>query len=281
MLFVQYLEQEVVIYELSTIDWKWTKLGVFEVSSDFFHLDRLSGINRFDPVTGLMHIYWEYFYDSQKNTIRKYELREGEFTTVENLRQVAYDSIENRWVGLVDLKEEGLLVSLIPFSLDLPDGTPRNYTVIEPITEQSPTNTYVFVLFLVVPGFVLVVLWGVQRLRKRQEFSAPSTGFMELQTGQVVVHCQGRRVVFSEELDYRFWQYVHELSVQGIQSCDLKEFDQHVLPTLSNESQYSTSRKKLLDHINTKLNVEFVQVRRSELDRRYRKIVFDHALIRS
>ena len=281
MLFVQYQEQEVVTYELSTIDWKWTKLGVFEVSSDVFHLDRFSGINRFDPVTGLMHIYWEYFYDSQTNTVRKYELREGEFTTVENLRQVAYDSVENRWVGLADLKGEGTLLSLLPFSLDLPDGTPRNYTVIEPKTERSPTNTYVFVLFLVVSGFVLVVLWGVQRLRKRQEFPVPSTGFIELQTGQVVVHCQGRRVVFSEELDYSFWEYVHELSAQGIQSCDLKEFDQQVLPTLSNESQYSTSRKKLLDHINAKLKVEFVQVRRSELDRRYRKIVFDHALIRS
>lgn len=179
------------------------------------------------------------------------------------------------------MKGEGTLLSLLPFSLDLPDGTPRNYTVIEPKTERSPINTYFFVLFLVVPGFVLVVLWGVQRLRKRREFPVPSTGFIELQTGQVVVHCQGRRVVFSEELDYSFWEYVHELSAQGIQSCDLKEFDQQVLPTLSNESQYSTSRKKLLDHINAKLKVEFVQVRRSELDRRYRKIVFDHALIRS
>jgi len=56
-------------------------------------------------------------------------------------------------------------------------------------------------------------------------------------------------------------------------------FADQVLPSLSNESQYSVFRKRFISHVNEKLGLEFIEVKRSELDKRYRKVVFRHDLL--
>ena len=70
---------------------------------------------------------------------------------------------------------------------------------------------------------------------------------------------------------------MHDLKTQGIHSSDLKEFDAQVFNGNGNDSQNSVLRKKLIAHVNAKLGVEFIQIKRSELDKRYRKILFMHA----
>jgi len=90
----------------------------------------------------------------------------------------------------------------------------------------------------------------------------------------VVVRIADRRVVFSDALDLRFWSFVLELKGRNLQTCELKEFDTQVLPPLSNESQYSVKRNKLIWHINSKLGVMFIELKKSELDRRYKRLVF-------
>jgi hypothetical protein len=70
-----------------------------------------------------------------------------------------------------------------------------------------------------------------------------------------------------------------DLKSKNIHSCELKDFDEQVLPSLSNESQYSVFRKRFISHVNEKLGLEFIEVQRSELDKRYRKVVFRHDLL--
>ena len=100
-----------------------------------------------------------------------------------------------------------------------------------------------------------------------------------LRPGLVLVVVGGETIRFTESTDLSFWNYVMDLKSKNIHSCELKDFDRQVLPSLSNESQYSVFRKRFISHVNEKLGLEFIEVKRSELDKRYRKVVFRHDLL--
>lgn len=99
---------------------------------------------------------------------------------------------------------------------------------------------------------------------------------IHLHDSYVEVHTKTGVVRFNEDLDRKFWTFVHDLKTQGIHSSDLKEFDAQVFNGNGNDSQNSVLWKKLITHVNAKLGVEFIQIKRSELDKRYRKILFLH-----
>lgn len=129
-----------------------------------------------------------------------------------------------------------------------------------------------FIVWAVLIGIFLVLYFRTPRSAKKLS----SMVRIHLHDSYVEVHTKSGVVRFNEDLDRKFWTFVYDLKTQGIHSSDLKEFDAQVFNGNGNDSQNSVLRKKLITHVNAKLGVEFIQIKRSELDKRYRKILFMH-----
>jgi hypothetical protein len=191
----------------------------------------------------------------------------------------AYNEEAKNWSMVLQSKNKELSLDFIRYRLFDADGDPRAYEIIMPesVALVNQRNMGLMVIMVVFLSFMVAVVLRRGRVstRKRQDDALN----FDVNEDRVVVRIADRRVVFSDALDLRFWSFVLELKGRNLQTCELKEFDMQVLPPLSNESQYSVYRKRFISHVNEKLGLEFIEVKRSELDKRYHKVVFRHDLL--
>ncbi len=277
--YTQYVDGQVLVYKLSPDNWKWVLMGSFELGL-LFSSHTESGMQRIDPASRLMYLYGGFFYDIEKNVVRKYVTNDEYLTPILHFRLGSYDPSHDRWLFIGDTKADGIDEYLYSFSLTLPNGVERSYTTISQERNLSETTRVlgyyaigVVVLLLVFFGFRYKPWEGFSGLKSRANSS------VMLRSDQILVDVGGETIRFTESTDVSFWNYVMDLKSRNIHSCELKDFDEQVLPSLSNESQYSVFRKRFISHVNEKLGLEFIEVQRSELDKRYRKVVFRHDLL--
>lgn len=277
--YTQYVDGQVFVYKLSSNNWKWTRMGTFELGF-LFSSHTESGMQRIDPVSRLMYLYGGFFYDIEKNVVRKYVTNDEYLTPILHLRLGSYDPSHNRWLFIGDTKVDGIDEYLYSFSLTLPNGVERAYTTIKQERNLSE-STRVLGYYALGALAVLLIFFGF-RYKPWEGFSglkSRANSSVMLRSDQILVDVGGETIRFTESTDLSFWNFVMDLKSKNIYTCELKDFDEQVLPSLSNESQYSVSRKRFISHVNEKLGLEFIEVQRSELDKRYRKVVFRHDLL--
>ena len=187
----------------------------------------------------------------------------------------SYDADGDRWLFIGEDKTLGREAYLYPFSLTLDNGEERYYEVIEPQQSSSHVMKKVGGIVLIISLLAMIFLFGKSPVKMRLKTSSSIMLWPDL----VLVDVGGEMIQFTESTNLRFWNYVMDLKSKNIHHCELKDFDEQVLPSLSNESQYSVYRKRFISHVNEKLGLEFIEVKRSELDKRYRKVVFRHDLL--
>lgn len=277
--YTQYVDGQVLVYKLLPNNWKWVLMGTFELGL-LFSSHTESGMQRIDPVSRLMYLFGGFFYDIEKNVVRKYVTNDEYLSPILHFRLGSYDPSHDRWLFIGDTKADGIDEYLYSFSLTLPNGVERSYSTImqeRNLSESTRILGYftlgAVVLILIFFGFRYKSWVGVSSLKLRANSS------IMLRPDLVLVDVGGETIRFTESTDLSFWNYVMDLKSKNIHSCELKDFDRQVLPSLSNESQYSVFRKRFISHVNEKLGLEFIEVKRSELDKRYRKVVFRHDLL--
>lgn len=271
--FTQYIGFFVYIYQVNPESWEWTLLDKFDLEDKPFGIGFSSGLNSFDPNTGLIYLFGSFFYDTQAQVVRKYSISEGLFTKIDPAFMASYDREDQRWLLLGQRKVGKPGVYFTSLRLTNEAGEDRFYEIISPY-RPSEMNLYLlgFIVWAVLIGIFLVLYFRSPKGGKK----STSMESIHLHDSYVEVHTKTGVVRFNEDLDRKFWTFVHDLKTQGIHSSDLKEFDAQVFNGNGNDSQNSVLRKKLITHVNAKLGVEFIQIKRSELDKRYRKILFLH-----
>jgi len=272
--YIQFYDLNVKIYRVNQNNWRWDFLGDFNIDDFPSHGGFVSGMRRYNPDLELIYLYETYFYDIAANEIRDYGIGNGDLPQVANFMMGAYNEETKNWSMVVQSKNKELSLDFIRYRLFDADGTSRAYEIIMPesVALVNQRNMGLMVILMVSLSFLVafVLRKGKASTRKRQDDALN----FDVNEDRVVVLFADRRVVFSDALDLRFWSFVLELKGRNLQTCELKEFDTQVLPPLSNESQYSVKRNKLIWHINSKLGVMFIELKKSELDRRYKRLVF-------
>ena len=274
--YIQFYDINVKIYRVNQNNWRWNFLGDFTINNFPSHGGFVSGMRRYNPDLELIYLYGTYYYDINANEVRDYAIGNGDLPQIADFLMGAYNEETKNWAMMVHSKNKELSLDFIRYRLVDTDGDPRAYEIIVPesVAIVNQRNMGLMVIGLVSFSFLIafVLRKGTASTRKKQD----DTLNFDVNKDRVIVRIADRRVVFSDDLDRRFWSFVLELKERNMQTCELKEFDAQVLPSLSNESQYSVKRNKLIRHINSKLGIMFIELQKSELDRRYKRLVFHY-----
>ena len=94
-----------------------------------------------------------------------------------------------------------------------------------------------------------------------------------------MVQCKKRTIHFDEAVDLRFWDLVKTLKEQRVNSISFSDFDNSIFDEHYQANQYSIKRGLLINHINRKLEVDFVETRKENHDKRFKRIVFDFKVL--
>ena len=273
--YVQYEGLVIHMYSIDPSIWKSTLLGSFQVSDKPLSVDRVSGIRRLDSEAGMLYIYGSMFYDIASNSIREYTFGEGEFSSLDNGIMASFDEGSQQWLLLGQLKFDWPRIDLMPVALTLENGDERYFERINKQEEGTEMRLGFWIMVFVL--CVLIIITGRAMLQARAQPSKEAA--IRIRPNHIEVRGPEGLIEFNEELEIAFWRYIDQLNQKNMHSADFKEFDKHIFPPIQNDSQNSLQRKKLIQHINSKLACEFVQIQKSELDRRYRRLVFKHELL--
>ena len=274
--YIQFYDLNVKMYRVNQNNCRWDFLGDFTINDFPTHGGFVSGMRRYNPDLELIYLYETYFYDIAANEIRDYTIGNGDLPQFADFLMGAYNEEAKNWSMVVQSKNEELSLEFIRYRLFDADGTPRAYDVIVPesVAMVNQRNMGLMVIVLVSLSFLIAFLTQKRKALSRKKQDEVLN--FDVNEDRVLVRIADGRVVFSDKLDLRFWSFVLELKERNLQTCELKEFDAQVLPTLSNESQYSVKRNKLIRHINSRLGLMFIELNKSELDRRYKRLVFHY-----
>jgi hypothetical protein len=105
--FTQYIGFFVYVYQVNPESWEWTLLDKFDLEDKPLALGFSSGLNSFDPNTGLIYLFGSFFYDTQAQVVRKYSISEGLFTKT-GLVRFNEDLDRKFWTFVYDLKTQGI-----------------------------------------------------------------------------------------------------------------------------------------------------------------------------
>ncbi|NBW70811.1 MAG: hypothetical protein EBR32_05315 [Bacteroidetes bacterium] len=268
-LYIQRIwDLKIVIYELSALSYEWKFINIYDFDSSVRDADYNSY-----PITGNYTFLGEDWLSLHNNMMLNLETNQlfivknpsinqkinktlGMFPTGGKDSVLIFGDLNNmdKQLGVMVVPLEDVLGFLEPISSK---------------TSFSAWYTLILVVILSVFG-----LGFVRYKNMKPSHLSTSMQFNEAKTS-VMVQCKKRTIHFDEAVDLRFWDLVKTLKEQRVNSISFSDFDNSIFDEHYQANQYSIKRGQLIKHINRKLEVDFVETRKENHDKRFKRIVFD------
>ncbi|MBL6826274.1 MAG: hypothetical protein ISQ71_03745 [Balneolaceae bacterium] len=152
-----------------------------------------------------------------------------------------------------------------------------------PVTSMSMVE-YVFRYeLLFVLGSVIGVIVLVVGFKKVNAFKKKSSSsdqiYLELSEGQLVIQKNGDFVLMNDEYIEKIWSIIYRQKQKNEDELMMVDFDEELF-TVSNSTSYRSKMKaKLFEEVNLGLQGFVIRAKRSSLDKRYKVIEINLAII--
>ena len=152
-----------------------------------------------------------------------------------------------------------------------------------PVTSMSMVE-YVFRYeLLFVLGSVIGVIVLVVGFKKVNAFKKKSSSsdqiYLELSEGQLVIQKNGDSVLMNDEYIEKIWSIIYRQKQKNEAELMMVDFDEELF-TVSNSTSYRSKMKaKLFEEVNLGLQGFVIRAKRSSLDKRYKVIEINLAII--
>jgi hypothetical protein len=272
-LYIQRIwDLKIVIYELSALSYEWKYID----SYDFDNSVRDADYNSY-PLTGNYTFLGEDWLSLHNNFVLNLEANQLFIVKNPSINQKI-----NKTLGMFPTGgQDSVLIFGDLNNMDKQLGVmvvPLEDVLgfLEPISSKTSFSAW-YTLILA----VILSVFGLGFLRyknKKPSHLNTSIQFNEAKTS-VMVQCKKRTIHFDEAVDLRFWDLVKTLKEQRVNSISFSDFDNSIFDEHYQANQYSIKRGLLINHINRKLEVVFVETRKENHDKRFKRIVFDFKVL--
>lgn len=265
-LFIQRIwDLKLIVYELTANTYKWNLLNSYEFDNDIRDADynsyALTGNYTFLGEEWLslhanliLHLPSNKLYRVQNPNIQqKINKTLGMFPATNGDSVMVFGDLNH-----MD-KQLGVIVIPVQDVLGYIKAVTPNQTIMK------------WWIIIIISG----LLAGVLLYRRRRSPTKLKPIHFNATNTSVVIRCKRKNILFDEAVDLRFWHLAHELIQQKVSSISFSDFDQAVFDEHYQPNQYSIKRSQLIEHINRKLGTSFVQTRKEQHDKRFKRIVFN------
>lgn len=268
---------EVEVFEFLLESNKWIEKGFFSVSKRSrlvtHHLINQIGNKRLDPVNGIFSVDSGLFYDIQKNRFYDTDITAKKD---ERIGTVSYffSGVPDKWLVLSRNNTQEITYSSEFISL--------NSLFELESTEIVYASKTIPLWILLTAGLLTLFISGLLAKKKffTQESSLSTRVFtlkLDNETPRLCIHGKWQSVVDPSEI--RFWKFTHDKLISSNNRIDLKYFDESIFLGEMHASQLSKKRNAFINSINKKVGVQFVLLEKSQIDKRYKELVFIEDMI--
>lgn len=269
---------EISVFEFVLDSNQWIHKGMFRFSKQSrpvaHHLIQQIGNKRLDPVNGIINVEAGVFYDIEHNIFYDTHVA-TEKTESKGVISYFFSGIPDKWVAInrnntQEITYSSEIVSLISILED--ESTQKVYA--------SPTIP----IWIFITGGLLILLVVVPSVKVKyfsNKISSNDNMFtlkMNSEGPRLCIQDKWQSVVDPSEI--RFWNFTHQKLTSGKNRIDLKYFDESVFLGEMHASQLSKKRSSFISSINKKVGVQFVLLEKSQIDKRYKELVFSEEVIK-
>ncbi|WP_101073798.1 hypothetical protein [Rhodohalobacter barkolensis] len=202
-----------------------------------------------------------------------YELDLSQFS-IYDAKNIFYSSKQDRWVILghpfSTNRRDHLIVKTIPFNPDHPA-----FTRIE--AEQE----FELVSMVILGGFgglfVLLLGWlAYKTITTTEAGTSPHSKNVTISkndNSEIEIYFEGERFNYSGDIYLtRFIEVIYDMKINGISEMLISDLDQKLFSENTHASYMSRTRKKLIQVINQESNINLIEERKSQTDKRVKVI---------